>query len=168
MRKVFFLKLFNSFPSQSCPKCSGEIAEYLVTRHTLCYGYESVPVCVYCAQCDYRYIIYLYNNMSQISVYDLPNRSCFHRCNNSFCLWKSLYHCILNEFLINNLDVTPDRVTTLSDLRRVLDQFENPSDDENGDARGDDGATTNDENEFERTPIDGIQIVYETDDDEFS
>ena len=32
----------------------------------------------------------------------------------------------------------------------------------------DDGATTNDENVFERTPIDGLEIVYETDEDEFS
>ena len=68
----------------------------------------------------------------------------------------------------------PDRVTTMSDLRRVLDQFENPSDGDNGDGGAnnddddDDGATTNDENEFERTPIDGLEIVYETDEDEFS
>ena len=66
--------------------------------------------------------------------------------------------------------MTPDRVTTMSDLRRVLDQFENPSngDNGNGDTNDDDGATTNDENEFERTPIDGLEIVYETDEDEFS
>ena len=67
--------------------------------------------------------------------------------------------------------MTPDRVTTMSDLRSVLDQFENPSDGDNddGDANNDDdGATTNDENVFERTPIDGLEIVYETDEDEFS
>ena len=77
-------------------------------------------------------------------------------------MWKTLYHCIMNEFLINNLDVNSEHVSTIGDLQHVLEQFENPDDD------NDDGATTNDESVFERTPIDGLEIVYETDDEEFS
>ena len=52
-------------------------------------------------------------------------------------------------------------ITSLSDLRTVLEHFEN------GDTSDDDGATTNNETEFERTPVDNLEIVYETDDDEF-
>ena len=80
-------------------------------------------------------------------------------------MWKTLYHCIINDFLINNLDVNSDRVTTIGDLQNILEQFENPSDDDDDD---DGGATTNDESVFERTPINDLEIVYETDEDEFS
>ena len=100
--------------------------------------------------------------MTQISVYDLHNRtSVYHRCDNSMCMWKTLYHCIINNFLINNLDVDSEPITSLSDLRTVLEHFEND------DTSDDEGATTNDETEFERTPVDNLEIVYETDDDEF-
>ena len=63
--------------------------------------------------------------------------------------------------VMSNLDVVSDHITTIGDLRAVLDQFENTSDD-------DDGATTNDESVFERTPINDLEVVYETDEDEFS
>ena len=105
--------------------------------------------------------------MTQITVYDLRDRSCFHRCNNSFCMWKALYDCVLNDFLINNLDVNPERITTMGNLQNVLEQFENMSDDDGSDDGGG-SATTHDESVFERAPINGLEIVYETDEDEFS
>ena len=102
--------------------------------------------------------------MTLTSVYDLHDRATiYHRCSNASCVWKKLYHCVIHNFLINNLDVDSETITSLNDLRNVLERFENydTTDDE-------DGATTNDETEFERTPIDGRDIVYETDDSEFS